>query len=450
MNHPQAGERAASLVEAYLDPGVELLGRSDLEALQLERLRRTVRRAARSPFYGARARQYGIDGERIESLEDIRKLPFTTKQDLRDAYPYGFLCVERQHLVRLHISSGTTGQATAVFYTQRDIDRWADLMARCLYMTGARPGDTFQNLSGYGLFTGGLGFHYGAERLGLLTIPAGAGNSKRQIQLMRDFATTVIHIIPSFALRLMDVMTEMGVDPRRDLQLKIACMGAEPYSEEVRCRVEAFFGVEVYNSYGLSEMNGPGVAFECPARNGLHIWEDAYLVEIVDPATLEPVPDGMLGELVLTTLDREGMPLLRYRTKDLTRILPGDCPCGRVHRRLDRIQGRSDDMFIIKGVNIFPVQVEQVLMSIPEVGSNYRIVLDRENNIDTMTVQVEVTDRIFVEDMRHLQRIQNKITRELKSELLVTPRVELVEPQSLPRNDGKAVRLVDHRNPYNT
>ncbi len=448
MNHPQVGERAASLVEACWDPGVETLGRTDLEVLQLERLRRTVRRAARSPFYGARARQYGSDGERIESLEDFRKLPFTTKQDLRDAYPYGFLCVERQHLVRLHVSSGTTGQATAIFYTRQDIDRWADLMARCLYMTGARPGDTFQNLSGYGLFTGGLGFHYGAERLGLLTIPAGAGNSRRQVQLMRDFATTVIHIIPSFALRLMDVMTEMGVDPRRDLQLKIACMGAEPYSEEVRRRVEAFFGVEVYNSYGLSEMNGPGVAFECPARNGLHIWEDAYLVEIVDPATLEPVPDGMLGELVLTTLDREGMPLLRYRTKDLTRVLPGDCPCGRVHRRLDRIQGRSDDMFIIKGVNIFPVQVEQVLMSIPEVGSNYRIVLDRENNIDTMTVQVEVTDRIFVEDMRHLQRIQKKITRDLKGELLVTPRVELVEPQSLPRNEGKAVRLVDHRHPY--
>ncbi|NTU47922.1 MAG: phenylacetate--CoA ligase, partial [Syntrophobacteraceae bacterium] len=343
--------------------------------------------------------------------------------------------------------SGTTGQATAMFYTRRDLDHWADLMARCMYMTGARPGDTFQNLTGYGLFTGGLGFHYGAERLGLLTIPSGAGNSRRQIQLMQDFSTNILHIIPSFALRLMDVMAEMALDPKRDLKLRIAYLGAEPYSEEVRSRVEDYYGIQVYNSYGLSEMNGPGVAFECSDQSGMHIWEDAYFVEIIDPETLDPVPHGVFGELVLTTLNREAMPIIRYRTKDLTRILPGECPCGRPHVRLDRIQGRTDDMFIIKGVNIFPVQVEQVLMNIPEVGNNYVIILRRENNVDDMIVRVEVTDRIFVEDMRHLQRIQKKIARDLKGELLVTPQLELVEPNSLPRSEGKAVRLIDERSP---
>jgi phenylacetate-CoA ligase len=279
----------------------------------------------------------------------------------------------------------------------------------------------------------------------MLTIPAGAGNSKRQIQLMKDFSTSVIHIIPSYALLLMPIMTEMGIDPRRDLSLRIAFVGAEPYSEEVRRRIEDFYGIRVFNSYGLSELNGPGVAFECPEQTGMHVWEDAYLVEIIDPRTLEPVPDGVYGELVLTSIKREGMPIIRYRTKDLTRILPGDCPCGRVHRRLDRMQGRSDDMFIIKGVNIFPVQVEQVLMNISEVGNNYVIVLREENSIDTMIVRVEVNDRIFVEDMRQLQRIQKKIAHELRGELLVTPLVELVEPNSLPRSEGKAIRLIDER-----
>jgi phenylacetate-CoA ligase len=273
----------------------------------------------------------------------------------------------------------------------------------------------------------------------------GAGNTRRQIQLMKDFASTVLHIIPSYALHLIDVLGEQNIEPRRDLHLRLAFLGAEPYSEEVRRRVEEFFGVRVFNSYGLSEMNGPGVAFECPEQCGMHIWEDAYLVEVVDPQTLEPVPDGTRGELVLTTLHREAMPLIRYRTKDLTRMLPGECACGRVHRRLDRIQGRSDDMFIIKGVNIFPVQVEQVLMSIPEVGTNYQILLQRDHNVDDMVVKVEVTDKVFVEDMRHLQRLQKKITHELKSELLLTPRVELVEPMALPRQEGKAVRLVDTR-----
>jgi len=431
---------------AYWDESAETLSQSEIQALQLHRLKQTLERASLSPFYGKKFAEVRVNpSTAISGPKDIRKLPFTTKQDLRDYYPHGFLCVPRDRLVRLHVSSGTTGQATAVFYTRHDVDHWADLMARCMFMTGARPGDTFQNLSGYGLFTGGLGFHYGAERLGLLTIPAGAGNSKRQIQLMRDFSTNVIHIIPSYALRLMDIMTEMGMRPKDELDLRIAFLGAEPYSEEVRRRVEDFYGVRAYNSYGLSEMNGPGVAFECPCQSGMHIWEDAYYVEIIDPETLEEVPEGSMGELVLTTLNREGMPLIRYRTKDLTRIIPQQCCCGRAHRRIDRIRGRSDDMFIIKGVNIFPIQVEQVLMNIPEVGNNYVIVLKRENNIDSMTVRVEVTERIFVEDMRHLQRIQKKISHELRGELLLTPLVELVEPNSLPRSDGKAVRLIDER-----
>jgi phenylacetate-CoA ligase len=262
---------------------------------------------------------------------------------------------------------------------------------------------------------------------------------------MRDFSTNILHVIPSYALKLMDVLSDMGIDPRRDLELRIAYLGAEPHSEEVRRRVENFYGIKVYNSFGLSEMNGPGVAFECPNQSGMHIWEDAYLVEIVDPVTLEPLPDGAVGELVLSTLNREAMPMIRYRTKDLTRIIPGECSCGRVHRRIDRINGRADDMIIIKGVNIFPVQIEQVLMNTPEVGNNYVIVVHQENDVDDITVRAEVTDKLFIEDTRKQQQIQKKIAHSLKDELLITPAVELVEPNSLPQGDGKAVRVMDLR-----
>ena len=429
----------------YWDKSAETLSRDGIENLQTTLLKSSLERAARSKFYAEKFKRIGFDPGSVAGLEDAGRIPFTVKKDLRESYPYGLLCEPRDRLVRMHISSGTTGQATAVLYSKADLELWADLLARCMYMAGARHWDTFQNLSGYGLFTGGLGFQYGAERLGMLTIPAGAGNSKRQIQIMRDFSTSVIHILPSFLLLLMYVLKELGIEPRRQLSLRIAFVGAEPYSEEVRRRLEDFYGIKVYNSYGLSEMNGPGVAFECPWQSGLHVWEDAYLAEIIDPDTLEPVPDGQFGELVMTTLKREAMPLLRYRTGDLTRILPGVCGCGRVHRRIDRIRGRSDDMFIVKGVNVFPVQVERVLMNIPEVGNNYVIVLTRENNIDDMVVRVEVTDSVFVEDMRELERVRKRIARDLKSELLITPKVELVEPNSLPRSDGKAVRFIDQR-----
>jgi len=429
----------------YWNQELETLSPQALEALQVERLRWTVAQALRAPFYGKLLGERGTTPESIERAADVSRLPFTTKEDLRAQFPYGLLAVDRRDAVRLHVSSGTTGQSTVVFHSRRDIDNWADLVSRCMYMTGVRADDVFQNLSGYGLFTGGLGFHYGSERLGALTIPSGAGNSKRQVYFMQQFGTTVIHLIPSYALRLMQVMGELEVDPRRDLKLRIAFLGAEPYSEEVRQRVEQFFGLDAYNSYGLSEMNGPGVAFECPQKNGMHIWEDAFLVEVIDPETLEPCGPGKDGELVLTTLTREAMPIIRYRTRDLTRLLAGPCACGRVHRRIDRIKGRSDDMLIIKGVNIFPMQVERVLMEIPEVGTNYRIVLEQVEGLDSMKVQVEVHSEMFKEDMRYLRRLQEKITHDLHNELLITPRVELVQPHSLPQWEGKAVRVVDNR-----
>ena len=429
----------------YWSQELETLSPGALEALQVERLRWTVAQASRSPFYGKLFAERAIKAESIEGVEDIRRIPFTTKEDLRAQFPYGLLSVDRRAVVRLHVSSGTTGQSTVIFHSRRDIDGWADLVSRCMYMTGVRADDVFQNLSGYGLFTGGLGFHYGSERLGALTIPSGAGNSKRQVHFMQQFGTTVIHLIPSYALRLVQVMRELGVDPRRDLKLRIAFLGAEPYSEEMRQRVEQFFALDAYNSYGLSEMNGPGVAFECPQKNGMHIWEDAFLVEVIDPQTLEPCRPGEDGELVLTSLTREAMPIIRYRTRDLTRLLSVSCACGRVHRRIDRIKGRSDDMLIIKGVNLFPMQVERVLMDIPEVGTNYRIVLEQVDGLDSMKVQVEVHSETFKEDMRYLRRLQEKITHDLRNELLITPRVELVQPNSLPQSEGKAVRVVDRR-----
>jgi phenylacetate-CoA ligase len=369
----------------------------------------------------------------------------TTKDDLRDQWPYGFLAVSRDELVRMHSSSGTTGRATVVFHTANDIGQWTDIVARSMYMTGMRKSDVFQNMMTYGLFTGGLGFHYGAEKIGALTIPAGAGNSKRQIQLMQDFETTAIHVIPSYALHLMSVFGEMAVDPRKDTKLRIAFLGAEPHSEKMRRKLEDFYGFKAFDSYGLSEMCGPGVAFECPFQNGLHIWEDHFLVEIIDPETLKPVPEGEEGELVLTTLVRDGMPILRYRTKDLTRILPGPCECGRTHRRIERIKGRTDDMMIIKGVNIFPIQIERKLMGIPGVGNNFVIILERAEFTDLMTIKVEVQRETFMGDLRQLEALRRRIVEELKSDILITPRVDLVEPDSLPKSEGKAKRVMDNR-----
>lgn len=429
----------------FWNPEMELLSREEIEALQLRRLRGVLERCGRSPFYREWFREAGFDPGKLSSLADMKALPFMEKDTLREGDPKRFLTVPLEDIVRVHSSSGTTGQATVVFHTAHDIDAWADLVARCMYMTGVRRTDVFQNMMGYGLFTGGLGFHYAAERIGALVIPAGSGNSKRQIQLMRDFHTTVVHVIPSYALYLLEVFREMGLDPAKDTDLRIAFIGAEPHTESLRSRLEESYGVKAYNSYGLTEMNGPGVAFECPNQEGMHVWEDSFLLEVIDPGTLQPVEDGEEGELVLTTLNREGMPLLRYRTRDLAFVYPEPCRCGRTHRRISRIKGRTDDMFIVKGVNIFPMQVEKVLLGTLGVGTNYQIVLDTVGSRDEMRVMVEVSGSLWHGEVRELNRLRKRIMEELRQEILVTPLVELVEPGTLPAGEGKAVRVVDRR-----
>lgn len=432
------------VTDTCYDP-VETISPKALAALQLERLRWSVAQAAQSPHYARVFAEQGLRADSLRTLDDLRRFPFTEKQHLRDGYPFGLLAVPQNQVVRMHHSSGTTGMATAVFHSKGDIERWADLVARCLYMVGLRPGDVFQNMMTYGLFTGGLGLHYGAEKLGAFVIPMGAGNSHRQIEFMRIFHTAAVHIIPSYAMALLGTLGEMGVDPKRDLFLRFAVGGAEPYTEGARRRLQEAWGIPIYNCYGLSEMCGPGVAFECPAQQGLHLWEDAYFVEIIDPVTGEPVAEGQEGELVLTSLTREAMPLIRYRTRDLTSIVPGACPCGRTHRRLARMHGRTDDMFILKGCNIFPMQVERVLMSLPEVGSNYLILLSRDGYTDQMTVQVEITPEAFHGTPAELLALQHRIAHALREEILVTPKIELVEPGTIPRREGKAVRVVDER-----
>lgn len=429
----------------YFNPEIETMSRAELEVLQIKRLKKSIDTALQTSFYQKTLGEKGITSASINSLDDLQKIPFTTKEDLRNNYPFGLVACDIKKVVRLHSSSGTTGNPTVICHTQHDIDQWANRVARCLYMVGVRDTDVFQNSSGYGMFTGGLGFQYGAERLGALTVPAAAGNTLRQIKFIRDFGTTTVHAIPSYATRLYEVMQEQGVDPRRDTKLKTLVIGAEPHTDEQRKRIEDLLGVKAYNSFGMSEMSGPGVAFECTYQNGLHIWEDCFIVEIINPDTLEPVPDGEIGELVLTTLDREAMPLLRYRSRDLTRFLPGECPCGRTHRRLDRIKGRSDDMFIVKGVNIFPMQVEKILMQFKELGTNYLITIETKNNNDEMSVEVELGD-LFTDDFSKLQSLTREITRQLKDEILLTPKVKLVDKGSLPQTEGKAVRVRDLRN----
>jgi phenylacetate-CoA ligase len=430
----------------YWEKEIETMERSRLENLQVIRLGQTLAWAKKSVHYRKRfAEMVGFDADRVRTIGDVKRLPLTAKEDLREQWPYGFLSCSRDELVRMHSSSGTTGRATVIFHTANDIAAWTNLLARSMYMTGMRRSDVFQNMMTYGLFTGGLGFHYGAEKIGALVIPAGAGNSKRQIQLIRDFETTAIHIIPSYALHLSTVFTEAGLDPRRDTKVKIAFLGAEPHSEKMRLKIEEFYGFKGFNSYGLSEMNGPGVAFECPEQSGMHLWEDNYIAEIIDPATQEAVAEGEEGELVLTTLLREGMPILRYRTKDLTRVIPGPCPCGRSHRRIERIKGRTDDMMILKGVNIFPMQIEKKLMEIPGVGTNFMIQLDREDFNDSLTVKVEIRKEFFGDDARLLESLRRRIVEELKSDILITPKVDLLEPDTLPKSEGKAVRVIDNR-----
>jgi phenylacetate-CoA ligase len=428
----------------YWQKEIETMSRDRLEVLQLSQLKQTLTAARNTPFYAKVFAENGVSVDDIKSLNDLQKLPFTTKDDLRNTYPYGLACIPLKDCVRLHSSSGTTGNPTVVLHSAKDLEAWANQVARCMYMVGIRDTDIFQNTSGYGMFTGGLGFQYGAEKLGCLTVPAAAGNSKRQIKFITDFGTTCLHIIPSYATRLAEVMYAEGIDPSRDTKLHTICIGAEPHSEEQRQRIEQLLGVKAYNCFGMSEMNGPGVAFECKEQNGLHIWEDYTIVEIINPETLASVPDGEIGELVLTTINREAMPLIRYRTRDLTCILPGVCKCGRTHKRLARFKGRSDDMLIIKGVNIFPIQIEKILMQFSELGSNYLITVETIDNSDEMLIEVELSD-FFTDDYSVLQSLTKNIIRQLKDELLITPRLKLVGKGSLPVQEGKAVRVKDLR-----
>jgi phenylacetate-CoA ligase len=427
----------------FWDQESETLARPTLEQLQLKRLQETVQRVAqRVPFYQQRFAELGVKPDQIKTLADVRRLPFTTGGDLRGVYPEGLLAVSRDEPVRLHTSSGTTGKPKALFFSRNDVNNAAELIARSLVMTGITKADVFQNMMSYGLFTGGLVMHYGAEKVGCLVIPAGPGTSDRQLMLMQDFRTTAVHILPSYALYFASFLEQKGINPRKDLSLRKAFVGAEPHTEETRRRIEQAYGIDVYNSYGLTEMNGPGVAFECQHKAGLHLWEDNYILEIINPATGEPLPEGQTGELVLTTLKREAMPILRYRTRDITSIIPEPCACGRTHRRLNRITGRSDDMLIIRGVNIFPQQIERVLMSFPQVGRNYLITIA---GLDDMTIQVELSATGFDGQVEHLAALQHQLVDKLKAEIWVKPKVDLVPPGSLPVAEGKAKRVIDKR-----
>jgi phenylacetate-CoA ligase len=428
---------------AYWQKQDEIIGKEELSSLQLEHLTKSLRRVySNVPFYHTRFDEAGLDPEKIKSLEDIRKLSFTASDDLRANYPFGLLAVSKDEVVRVHTSSGTTGRAKAICFSKNDIECTANLIARCLVMTGTGKRDTLQNMMTYGLFTGALVMHYGAEKVGALVIPAGPGNTERQIQLMRDFGTTVIHITPSYALYLASALQHKGIDPRKDLNLRRAYLGAEPYSEETRKKIEAIYGIDVYNSYGLTEMSGPGVAFECAYKNGMHLWEDHFFAEIIDPETGEVLEDGQEGELVLTSLRREAMPLIRYRTRDITKIITGVCECGRTHRRISRILGRSDDMFVVKGVNVFPQQIEQVLMGIKGVAQNYQILLE---SYDHLTIRVEIAKELFDGNIEHLLQLQTAITDKVRADILVKPKIELLEPGALPISEGKAKRVIDNR-----
>ena len=428
------------------DVEFETMPREALEAIQLRRLKATLERVyATVPFYRDSFNAAGITPRDIQRLEDLRQLPFTTKQDLRDNYPFGMFAVPMDTVVRIHASSGTTGQPTVVGYTARDVTTWATLMARSLVAGGATANDIIHNAYGYGLFTGGLGVHYGAEKLGASVIPVSGGNTKRQIVIMRDFKPTIITATPSYTLHLAEVAEEMGVS-FRDLSFKFGIFGAEPWSENMRQEIERKLNITAVDIYGLSEVIGPGVAIEChEAKKGLHIFEDHFLAEIIDPATGEVLPYGKTGELVFTSLTKEAFPVIRYRTRDITSLNPEPCVCGRTHVRMNRVSGRSDDMLIIRGVNVFPSQIESVLMETAEVAPHYQLVVDREENLDTLTVRVEIGERLFSDEVRHLQDLERKISKNIKEMLGVSAKVALVEPHSIQRSEGKAVRVIDKR-----
>lgn len=424
----------------------ETLPREALQALQLKRLQHQIERVyAAVPYYRNKMAEAGVKPSDIKDLKDLRRLPFTTKEDLRLNYPFGLFAVPFERVVRIHASSGTTGKPTVVGYTKRDIDSWAELMARTLSCGGAHQGDVVHNAYGYGLFTGGLGAHYGAERLGAAVIPISGGNSKRQIMIMQDFGSTVLMCTPSYALNLADVMKEMNVDPM-SLKLRVGLFGAEPWSENMREEIQKRLNLKAIDIFGLSEVMGPGVASECvEEQHGLHIFEDYFLPEIVDPKTMEPLPPGEHGELVFTTLTKEAFPVIRYRTKDISRLIAEPCSCGRTFYRMERITGRTDDMLIIRGVNVFPSQIEHVLMSIEGVEPHYMIIVNREGSLDVVEVQVEVSENIFSDEVKVLEKLGKKIEREIKDLLGISCQIKLVEPKTIQRSEGKAKRVIDNR-----
>ncbi len=429
----------------YWNKDIETMDRSAIEALQVKRLRELVDQSLKTEFYKKRLSRAGItSADDIQSLDDLRRLPFNVKDDLRQNFPTGLLAVDMRQVVRVHSSSGTTGIPTVIYLTQQDMDNWTNLIARSIVATGCCQDDVFQNMMTYGLFTGGLGLHYGAERVGMTVIPVGGGNTQRQVQIMKDFKTTVLHVTPSYLLHIHSKLENFNTEPN-DLYLKKAFLGAEPYSENTCLKLEELYGIDAYNSYGLSEMNGPGVAFECVYKQDMHVWEDAYILEIIDPETGESLPDGEKGEVVLTNLVRSAMPLFRYRTRDLAFVHPEPCPCGRTHRRLSRILGRTDDMLIINGVNVFPSQIEEVVMAVPEVGTNYLIHLSKQGTLDRLTVKVEIYAKMFTGNMKELDALKKKITEKLRASITINPHVELHEPGALPHSEGKAKRVFDER-----
>ncbi len=429
----------------YWDPEIETMPAEDLKKLQEEKLKQLVHYVyENSPFYRKKFDEHGVKPEDIQTLEDVRKLPFTIKQDLRDTYPNGMFCVPNSKLARYHASSGTTGKPTVVGYTQKDIDEWAESLARGFTSVGMGKDDILQVSYGYGLFTGGLGAHYGSEKLGATVLPTSSGNTERQLELMRDLEVTAIACTPSYFLYMIETARKEGISIRYDTKLKRGFFGAEPWSEELKKRIENESGIKAYDIYGTSEMSGP-LFTECSEQCGIHIWADKFLVEILDPNTGEPVPDGELGELVITTLAKEALPLIRYRVRDLTRKLSEPCVCGRTHPRITRISGRSDDMIIVRGINVFPGQIESVLMKIPEVGNHFMIIVDRIGPLDTMTVQIEMHESAFSDKISDIMKLKKNIASALKSVLNLAVEVELVEHGFLPRSEGKSKKVIDKR-----
>ncbi len=424
---------------------LETLSRDKLSALQLGRAQGLVKYVyERIPFYHELFDDAGVAPSDLKTLADLPRFPFTVKQDLREAYPFDMFAVPMNEVARIHCSSGTTGTASVVGYTQHDLDEWADCFARFVRAADCGPGSVMQVGYGYGLFTGGLGAHFGGERAGCALLPTSTGNTKRQVRLLRDFGTELLACTPSYALVIADAMLAAGID-KADLKLKSAILGAEPCSEGMRKEIEEKLGCQVYDIYGLSEVMGPGVACECGEQHGLHVNEDKFIIEIVDPETLEPVPDGEWGEVVFTTLTKQCSPLVRYRTRDISRILPGECPCGRTGKRMDRIAGRTDDMLIIRGVNVFPVQFAQVISEFPEVTSYYQIVLTTKGSLDAVELDIETVTDFPFDEIRRLQDLKKRIEAALKGNLQVAVNVKIVEPMSIERSEGKAKRIIDLR-----